>query len=176
MRSACPARIGVFTAKRGDRCPGCARCRPLDSRSGSAAWFRKRPDQVSGRALHLAAIEPLVIVLRLSSIPLNYWHDRVGFDGNDREALQPVPGRTLPCVPESGEGIDRLVAQGEAETYLVGLAPLEVPRYRHQAAAFVERSAPKAAPLQIVRAGIEGSAGLIDADRPRNALWPVILN
>jgi hypothetical protein len=138
--------------------------------------FRKRPEQVSGRALHLAAIEPLVIVLRLSSIPLNYWHDRVGFDGNDREALQPVPGRTLPCVPESGEGIDRLVAQGEAETYLVGLAPLEVPRYRHQAAAFVERSAPKAAPLQIVRAGIEGSAGLIDADRPRNALWPVILN
>jgi hypothetical protein len=29
MRSACPARIGVFTAKRGDRCPGCARYRSV---------------------------------------------------------------------------------------------------------------------------------------------------
>ncbi len=146
-------------------------------------WYNPFLDESSYYRIILSGIlgldlygKPLVIVLRLSSIPLNYWHDRVGFDGNDREALQPVLGRTLPCVPESGEGIDRLVAQGEAETYLVGLAPLEVPRYRHQAAVFVERSAPKAAPLQIVRAGIEGSAGLIDADRPRNALWPVILN
>jgi hypothetical protein len=88
---------------------------------------RKRPEQVSGRALHLAAIEPLVIVPQPENgrhAIVDGAHGGVGFDGDDREALQPVPGGTLPCVPESGEGIDRLVAQGEAEGQPVGLAPL----------------------------------------------------
>src|SRR6202043_2023359 len=92
-------------------------------------------------------------------------HADIGFDGDDRETLQPDPSRVLPCVPEPGEGIDRLVAQGEAERCLVCFAPLKVPRERYQAAAFVERSPPKAAPLQIVRAGIEGGALRIRACR-----------
>ena len=58
----------------------------------------------------------------------------------------------------AGEGIHRLIVECESERRLVGLAPLKETRDRDQAAALMQRCAPKAAALEVVDASIEGGA------------------
>jgi len=55
-------------------------------------------------------------IMQLSSIPLNYCHELVGFGGEHGKALEPGSvGRILPCVPEPGEGEQGSVLDGKAE-------------------------------------------------------------
>src|ERR1700731_3109357 len=113
---------------------------------------------MSGRSLHLAAIQPLVIVLRIQDnrhAVVDGTHRRVGFNSDNREALQPVTSRTLPCVPQPGKRTDRLIAQADAERPLVRLAPFIEARDRNQAAALVQRNPPNPTSLEIVRPSIE---------------------
>ena len=52
--------------------------------------FRKGAEQVNGRPFHLAAVEPLVVILRTENgghAVVDGAHSRVGLNGNDRKAL-----------------------------------------------------------------------------------------